>query len=246
MLNQKGSFILYISFTIILLLIGAIIYYVYLENSTTHSRISSTHFGTSPTNTEKNTKKNVNNNLLEKLKEKLPPSKIQTPKEKYENSYKISAKLYLNSAFDVKDKNIDIIGKPTLIFGELGKREFIIKDPKLVDFSGSFTNKEFTGTLTNIITNTDELEILSKLDSNYSDIKEIDIDNLDIDFEGANITGTINIQNKTYNLDKVYLNIKGFSGNAKITPDKNSAYLELNGSLGYFDMIDNQVETTLK
>jgi len=131
-MNSKGDFLIYIIFTIIILIIGAILYFVYLNDNSNNSYQDS--------------------NFLGEFKSKLPPMKESQTKEAFENSYPFTAKIKLDMKIEIDDQNIIFYGSPNFLIND---RQFIIKDPTLHGFSGIIENKGISGYIENIKTTED-------------------------------------------------------------------------------------------
>ncbi len=229
--NQKGDFILYLIFTIVILLIGAILYYVYLGSSNNSDGLP-----------------NLDGNFLNEFKSKLPNNDPSLNDATYSNSYSIVAKLNLDMPIQIYDKNLNILGNPIVL---INKRKITVKDPLFTEFTGNFTKEGMKGELDSIIAGDSgetNIELKSQFESDFTNIEEISVNDIYLDLENSNIKGKVTIQDKAYDLNKSYLKIKGFKGKLTIVPnnDNNSAYVKLDGNVGYFEMIDNQIVTTLK
>ena len=235
-LNQRGDFILYLIVTIVIILIGAILYYVYLSGDSNNSL----------------DKTISDNNFFSEFKSKLPNTNTNTidNPETFTNSYLIYTKLALDIKLELEDKNLEINGYPSI---NLNNRIFKIKDPILTNFTGYIDNTGIIGTTQNINAINAILEISSNIDTNYDNIDSIIINNVYLDLESSNINGILNVQDtntinsdKNFNLNKVYLKMKGFLGNITLTKTNDQTYVEMDGNVGYLQIIDNVSITTLK
>jgi len=220
-MNEKGDLILYIIFSIIILVIGFIVYFVYLDADL--SNVQDTNF-------------------IQDFKTKLPV-KDQLDNTIYDNSYIVHAKFLLDNKIELEDKNIIVIGNPSI---DVSNRPFIIQDPELINFSGSINKNTLEGIVTHINNDGAQLEINSSINFNLEEISKVIINKTQLNLENSKVTGTINVQGKEYSLDKAYLKLKGFIGTLTIEPDNNSAYLMLDGNIGYLELIDSISVTTLK
>lgn len=223
--NQKGDFILYIIVTILVIFVGAILYYMYLEP-------------------ENNTSTITDSNFISEFKSKMPEKEII---ETYPNTYKIYAKLDFDMKLELQDKNIIFEGNPKIIVSE---REFNLIDPILSNFSGYLDNTGIYGSANKLFNKSAHLDLRSEISSNYEDIDKIEIEDTYFDLEQSNTIGIIKVQDREFNLNKGYLKIKGFLGKATIkstgTEDNKKMYVELDGNIGYLKIIDNGLETVLK
>jgi len=220
-MNQRGDFLLYIVFTVVLLLIGAILVYVYL------------------------TPQDNNSNNGEAIDFKTQyPSKLIT-ESVYSKEYPIKAKLVFEVPLNVSDKNVSLFGKPEIIVSE---RIFIVKDPVLGSFSGTLTKTGLEGNVKTITSKDTSLDLRTAISINFGTIDKLIIDDMYLDLEAPNISGTLDISGKSRALDKSYLQIKGFKGKLTILPDldKEITTLELDGNVGYLKYIDGVEETILK
>jgi len=225
-MNNKGDFLLYLIFTIIILIIGAILYFVYLNEDGSKLGLG-----------------NTDSNFLGEFKSKLPPTKDLKDKDAFQNTYHILAKIKLDMKIELEDKNLIFDGNPTFLISD---RKFVLKDPTLNEFSGTVEKTGFSGYVNEIQTKEDSMEIMSQLTCDFKNIEQIQIKNIYLDIENANIIGEINVQDKKYELNKTYLKLKGFSGDLKFVPDKEDIFVNLDGNIGYLELRDNQVITILK
>jgi len=226
MFNEKGDYILYMIITVLLVLIGAIFYYVYTGDGVDYS-----------------TSNNSDSNFISEFKSKMPNTNAFS-EETYANQYPIKAKLSLDMKIEINDKNISISGEPEFSISE---RPFVLLDPKISGFTGTIDKTGLTGGAININGDEYNLEIRSQLTTGFNNIKSITIKDIQLNIENSNIIGELDIQNKPHILNKSYLQIKGFSGDLKIVPnDNNSPEIILDGNVGYLKIIDGIEETTLK
>lgn len=224
--NQKGDYILYLIITILAILIGAILYYVYTGDSG-----------------DFNNTNNSDSNFISEFKSKMPNTDAFV-KETYATQYPINAKLTLDMKIEITDKDVIISGNPELIVSE---RPFILENPKLTGFTGIIDKTGLNGGITKIIGDNFDLDIRSTINTSFNNIKKITVQNIELDLENSNINGQINIQNKPHTLNKSYLQIKGFSGDLIIIPgDNNFPEVQLDGNIGYLKIIDGIEEITLK
>ncbi len=208
MLNQKGDILLYIIFTIILIIIGAIIYYVYL-------------------NYDFNSNKDENTSVLNNLKSKLPSKNVSNVS--YSNNYKFNAKINYFEYIKINNSNLFINGKPNISFNN---SLFMLSEPTIYNFEGNLSSENIVG-FANYINGKDyNLNINSDITVDYSDVENIIINDFYYDLERSNINGTIKIDTSgDINLNKAYLKIKGFKGKVIYDPEEN--ILEFDGNIGY-------------
>lgn len=224
-MNCKGDFFIYLIFSVVIILIGAIIFYVYQGQDSFNLF---------------NKNQDLNFSSLEKTSNKLPPTNSTALKDNYKNTYDFKAEIQINDIFELKDNNIYIYGKPKIIIAE---REFLLKDPYLINFEGTLSNT-IEGHVESILFEDSEIKIKSKISLDYNDIDKLIIEDLKINFENTNITGIVYLDTSNLNLDKAYLNFKGFIGTATINPKKNTIMFE--GKIGYLKVKNNSVTTTLE
>ncbi len=226
-MNQKGDFFIYIIFSIVILLIAAIIFYVYQGNDgfNVFNKDLDVNFSNSLDNTLNNSK--------------LPQTTVQKL-DTYKNSYAFKAEITINNSYELKDNNISIEGKPTL---KISDRDFVLKNPYLSHFKGSIGNT-LEGYVNTIYIDDSEIIIKSKIYSDFNDIEKITIEDLKINFENTNINGKLYYENKAYDLNKAYLNFKGFEGDAIINPKKNT--ITFDGKIGYLKFKVDGLTTTLE
>jgi len=221
-MNKRGDFLLYIIFTIIILLIGAILVYVYVMPQDANS----TSTGDTIDFRTQYTTKNVTETL-------------------YTKQYPIKTKLRLEMGLDISDKNINILGKPEILVSE---RIFILKDPTLTKFSGTLDKTGLQGNVDSINSKDASLDLRTSVSTSFQNIDKLTINNMYLDLETPNISGELDISGKLRTLNKSYLQIKGFNGKLTVIPDLNKEYatLELDGNVGYLKYIDGVEETILK
>lgn len=223
-MNQKGDFLLYIIFTIIILLIGAILVYVYLMPQDNI---------------------NIDNPDSQSLTFKMQYPDKTISETTYQKTYPIKAKFKLDMSLIIADKNVNIFGKPEIMVSE---HPFEIKNPNLVGFSGTIDKTGLLGNVSKIVSNDVSLDLRASINSNLQNIDKILIDNMYLDMEIPNITGELKILDKDRKLNKSYVQIKGFSGKLTILSDLgNQDYtVDLDGNVGYLKYIDGVEETILK
>lgn len=224
--NQKGDYILYIIITILAILIGAILYFVYTGSD-------------SPNNST-----TQDSNFISEFKSKMPQKDVFNNSENYTTTYPIKAKIALDMKIEINDKNVLILGNPNLIVSE---RSWTLENPELTGFTGTIDKTGLSGGLNRAIGNTFDLDIRATTNINYENIESIIIKDIELDLENSNINGELDIQGKPHALNKSYLQIKGFSGDLKIIPGNDSLpQVELDGNVGYLKIIDGIEEITLK
>lgn len=221
-MNQKGDFFIYLIFSIVILLIGAIIFYVY-QGQDSFDWFS------------KDKDLNFSNSF--KDNNKLPATNNTQKLDVYKNSYDFKAEIGINTTYDVKDNNISIIGKPTI------SNILILKNPYLSHFNGAI-GETIEGYVNTIYFEDSEIIVKSKVNFDLNDIDKMVIEELKINFENTNISGKIFLENNTLDLDKAYLNFKGFTGNATINPKNNTITFE--GKIGYLKIKNKGLTTTLE
>jgi hypothetical protein len=221
-MNQRGDFILYIIFTIVLLLIGAILVYVYMFPADANN--------------------NANNNTISFNNQYLSKNIIETA---YSKQYPIKTKFKLDMRIDVSDKNVLLYGKPKIMISE---RQFSLKEPILSGFSGAITKSGLEGNVNSISSKEYELDLRSSIFVGLEEVDKLIIEEMYLDLESPNISGELDIAGKSRTLEKSYLQIKGFNGKLTILPDldKEFATLVLDGNVGYLKYIDGVEETILK
>lgn len=225
--NQKGDYILYLIITILAILIGAILYFVYTGG----------YDDSSSGNT-------LDSNFISEFKAKVPNKDILLSTE-YTTQYPISASFDLDIKIEIDDKNVIIDGNPSIIISE---RSFKVNNPELTNFIGIIDSTGLDGGINTINGKDFDLDIRARANISFDLIDSIKIKDIELNLESSNISGQLNIQSKPHTLNKSYLQIKGFSGNLTIIPgqDHNSTKVELDGNVGYLKIIDGIEETVLK
>lgn len=188
-----------------------------------------------------------NGSFLENAQSKLPPSKLaNTVTEITEdtNAFNIYLKIELTNNIGITDKNVEIIGKPELMFGE---KKFILANPQLIGFSGTASGKEVIGTVNTILAQESILETKSDFTLNISaGFSEIIIPDMIMNLESFDNTGTLKAKDNEYPLNKSYLKIEDFSGKVTIKIEDEKPFLILEGNVARLKFIANQVTTLIE
>ncbi len=229
MLNSsKGNFII---ITAIVIFIALILYFAFFN----------------PDAFSKKDTGNEDQGFLENAQNKMPPSKTaNTAAEIVEdqNVFNILLKIELTNKLGITDKNVEILGKPELMFGE---KKFAVVNPKLIGFSGTASGQEIIGTVNTVQTQDGStLETKSDFTLNiFAGFSEVIILKMIMNMESFDNTGSLQAKNKEYTLDKSYLKIEDFSGRVTIRIEGDKPFLIMDGNVARLKLIDNQQVTTL-
>ncbi len=228
MQNSKGNIVIIVA---IVIFIALLLYFAFFNPDA---------FGKKDTGAE-------NGSFLENAQNKLPPSKVaNTATEIVEdnNAFNILLKIELTNNIGITDKNIEIIGKPELMFGD---KKFILANPKLIGFSGTASGKEINGTVNTIVAQENILETKSNFTLNISaGFSEIIVPNMIMNLESFDNTGNLTAKGNDYPLDKSYLKIEDFSGKVTIRIEAEKPFLILDGNVSRLKIIANQVTTLIE
>lgn len=229
MQNSKGNFII---ITAIVIFIALILYFAFFN----------------PDAFSKKDAGNEDQGFLENAQNKMPPSKTaNTTTEIVEdqNVFNILLKTELTNKLGITDKNVEIVGKPELMFGE---KKFTVVNPKLMGFSGTADGKEIIGTVNTVQTQDGStLETKSDFTLNiFAGFSEVIIPEMIMNLESFDNTGSLKAKDKEYNLDKSYLKIEDFSGRVIIKIEDEKPFLVLDGNVARLKFIDKQVTTLIE
>lgn len=228
MQNSKGNIVIILA---IIIFIGLILYFAFFNPDA---------FSKKDTGTD-------DKGFLESAQDKMPPSKTSntlTEIPEDGNFFNINLKIELTNTIGITDKNIEIIGKPELMFGE---KKFTLANPKLTGFTGTVSGKEVVGTVNTVQTQDGStLETKSDFTLNiFAGFSEVIILDMQMNLESFDNTGTLKAKEKEYNLNKSYLKIEDYSGKISVKIEEEKAYLILDGTVARLKIIDNQQVTTL-
>ena len=201
-MNNKGNIIVTI---VLLLLIGAIIYFSYANQVPTKNDVK---------NSISTAKNSISSGLTDKLTKNDEKTKDNlVPKQDFNSFVKFNAEINTKS-FNINTNQLTIKG---LVKGTCGDKKLELKNPTFYDFKGflDLNKKTISGNAKKITI--DDSILWLDCDLKLNNYKEIDINSMTGSFEENNVYFKIKTDNIDKEFKKAYVKIKDYYVKATIT-----------------------------